>query len=404
MPVIILGLAVLLALGIVLQRLSDPAAPVWEPVTATLGRLISGVSGSENILLIGNNARSATSPLSPGQADILMVVHVDPAARTVTLISIPRNVLFAYPGWRDPIPKIKGAFFLGANETPNRGPQMAVQAVSKLTGLPINGYVVTDFQGFVDAINAVGGITVDVPARLYDPKNSGANLYPGVQRLDGAQALAYVRIRQNEAGNGVRVNDFQRMDAEAQVLAGLKRALLNPATAPTTVPRLVAVWQRDVVTNLNRSQLVGLLIGAAGDHFHHLTLGALRDSMILASAPLPGVNAEGAIEGAYYDILDPAHIEAELAPLGGGPASTGLPPLPAPASVPVEVSGSASLISRLKAAGFPLTAQVTAGGGHITVYYPPGEPAAGWAVARAVAASNEYVVPGSSARVVVVDN
>ena len=113
-----------------------------------------------NILLIGNNARQPQGPLSLGKsgglADILMVVHIDPKTDKVTLISIPRDLLIAMPGWRVPEPKVKESFFLGLTQSPQRGPQVAMQVASRFTGLPIHAYIATDFNGFVDAVDAVG--------------------------------------------------------------------------------------------------------------------------------------------------------------------------------------------------------------------------------------------------------
>ena len=75
----------------------------------------------------------------------------------------------------------------------------------------------TDFVslaiGQVDAVNAVGCVNVYIPARLYDPLHSAADFQKGWHCLSGTWALAYIRIRQNAAGNSFRTNDFQRMGA-----------------------------------------------------------------------------------------------------------------------------------------------------------------------------------------------
>lgn len=71
--------------------------------------------GVTNILLIGNNARNPSNPLAigqgGGQADIMMIAHIDPQKHQVVLISIPRDLLFAMPQYSVPIPKIKSLFF-----------------------------------------------------------------------------------------------------------------------------------------------------------------------------------------------------------------------------------------------------------------------------------------------------
>ncbi len=365
-----------------------------------IGQQVSGVTKPTNILLIANNARGASNPLSlgtaAGQADILILVHIDPQKHVVSLISIPRDTLVAMPGWNVPIPKIKTTFTLGLQESPQKGPEMAMKYVSRMTGLPIHDYIATDFQGFIDAINAVGGVKVDIKQRIYDPLHSGANLYPGVQTLNGSQALAYVRVRQNQAGNGYRVNDFQRQQAEMQVLHILKQQVLGAASHPAEVMKLIGTWEKDVATNLSTSQLLGIAMTTNGSKMTNVQLGSVSDSMDLASAPAPGLNAENYLTGAYYDVLDANHIAQVLAPFGSTGATLGLPPFPSPQSVPIGLYGSASTAAQLRKDGFPVTILGPSQGGS-SVIYPQGKMPWGWVVARAIGNSNEWVAPASSA-------
>jgi LCP family protein required for cell wall assembly len=349
----------------------------------------------ENILLIGNNARHATTPLAPGMADLIYVVHFDPARHEVDVISVPRDTMVAFPGWNNPIPKIKSALLLG-------GPALEAQAVAKLTGMPIQGYVEADFSGFAAAINAVGGLYVDIPARLYDPTFSHANFEPGYQHLNGVEALAYVRIRQNQAGNGYRVNSFQRSSAGVQVMDALKREVLAHMTAGKLL-HLIGVLRSDFATNLSSGELVALL--AAVDHakIQSVSMGHLADTMVIDSTAIPGVNATGEITGAYYDILTPQEIAAQLAPYGARDPQTGLAPLPAPSAVAVDVSDNLDGLlyaQRLRKAGL----QVSVGGaptsaGPILVVYPPGQLAAAEVVGRALGNTNEILQSGPVTRI-----
>ncbi len=360
-----------------------------------------------NILLIGNNARRARGPLSlgtsGGEADILMVVHINPKADTTTLISIPRDLLIALPGWRVVEPKVKESFFLGLTQSPQRGPQVAMQVVSRFTGMPIHAYIATDFQGFEDAVNAVGCVNVYIPARLYDPMHSKADFQPGWHCLSGPWALAYIRIRQNAAGNSFRTNDFQRMGAEQQVLLALKDKLLkNPVQAALHLPSLISAWSKDVATNLTHSQLLSLGMTLAHAHLNKVTLGSDTDSMALASMPLPGVNQENAILGAYYDVLDAADVTTALRPYGSTGAWTGLPPFPKPKNVPIKLYGSQYTMALLQKAGFPVMyGGPAAGTSRLTVVFPNGSPASGFVVGRALGAGNELVEPGSVTEVTV---
>lgn len=385
-------------------RTVNKAASTPNNAALSIGQRISEnllhINKPMNILLIANNARNATSPLSlgtaAGQADIILVAHVDPAAHTVTLISVPRDTLIAMPQYNISIPKIKSAFNIGLNESPDMGPELEMKAVSQLTGLQINNWIVTDFQGFIDAVNAVGGVQVNVPARLYDPAHSGVNLQPGLQTLNGEQALAYVRVRQNAAGNSYRTNDFQRQQAEIQVLEILKHKLIDSATNPVKLYQLAKLWHKDVATNLSTEQLVGLGMAASGAAVDKIILGSDKDSMDLAGTPLPGVNKQGYITGAYYDVLDPAKIYQTLQPLGSTGSSTGLPSIPQPDEVTVSVYGSQVIYNTLKHAGYIASFAGGTSRGRVNIYYPPGKITLAWAVARTLGTGNAWVAPNSN--------
>ncbi|MDB5084487.1 MAG: putative transcriptional regulator YvhJ [Bacilli bacterium] len=376
-------------------------------VQSNLGQAISGNTGPINVLLIGNNARDATSALSlgtaAGQADILIVAHIDPGTHQVSFISIPRDTLIAMPDWQEPIPKIKSTFELGLQQGADQGPQLAMQYVSKLTGLDIHYYVASYFQGFADAVDAVGGIQVNIQERLYDPDHSGADLQPGLQTLNGQQTLAYIRIRQNAAGNNYRTDDFQRQNAEIEVLDILKQKLLSSGSSLGELGKLQAAWQKDVATNIPSSMLLGLGLEVSGSHLDQIMLGSVNDSMDIVDAPVPGVNKEGYLSGAYYDVLDPKEIQQKLQAFGSTHASTGLPPLPDPNSVVVNLYGSQTTADQLQKAGFNVHLLGNdPGNGQVEVFYPQGKLMAACAVARVLGTANELIEPARSASVVTV--
>jgi LCP family protein required for cell wall assembly len=368
--------------------------------------IFTPINSPVNILLIGNNARNPVNPLDigaggGGQADIMMLAHIDPKTKHVELISIPRDMLFAMPQYNNPIPKIKTFFFIGAQMQPNQAAQLTVNAVEKFTGMHIDYWIATDFQGFSDAINAVGGVRVDVPGRIYDPAHSGANLYPGWQTLNGAQALAYIRVRQNIA-SAVATNDFERDNAQAQVLMALQKKLLDKRSDLSHIGGLITTWLRDVKTNMSYDDLLKMANAVAGAKVEHINLGNVGDSMQIASAPAPGMNQQNYLTGAYYDVIDPAHVYQELKQYGSTGSWTGLP-LPSPSQVPVDVYASQPYVQKLQNAGY----QVTVLGGSSGIYpvqidYPPGDLAWGLAVGRTLATGNSVVQPGSNTNAVVV--
>lgn len=376
------------------------AAPVRSFAGGVTARIAMG-SKPVNILLIANNARgvAASDPLglgsAAGQADVILLAHIDPGAHAIYAITIPRDALIAQPHWRNVVPKIKTLFFMGDQETPPRGPQYLAQAVSDATGLAVDGFIVANFAGFKEAVDLVDGLTIDVKARIYDPQYSGANFKPGRQHVNGAQALAFIRVRQNQTGNGYRVNDFQRMQAEVEVLGLLRNKILDPARAATLIPKFVSKMKRNIATDIPQERLVRIGIAMAGAPVYQVALGSIGDAMLLAPAKIPGMNAEGRIDESYYDVLDPDAVQHRLAEFGARPKAAGLPVLPPPRSVRITLHGTAHLALHFQHLGFR---DVTIAGpptGEGTVVYPAGEPASGWQVARAIGTGDMYVRPGA---------
>ena len=358
-----------------------------------------------DILVIANNARgvAANDPLglgtAAGQADVILLARIDPAAHRIYAITIPRDTLFAQPGWNDPVPKIKTLFFMGDQDTPPKGPQELAKAVAQLTGLPVDGYIAANFSGFERAVDLVGGITVDVKKRIYDPRHSGANFQPGLQHMNGKEALAFVRVRQNIAGNSYRINDFQRMQAEVQVLGILRNTLLDPTRAATLIPHFVKAMHGDIATDLPQARLIQIGIAMAGAPVYQVPLGSIDDSMTLAPASVPGINAEGYLDGADYDVLDPAEIARRLAQFGATNPSLGID-FPPHSDVHITLYGSAHMALHFEHLGFQVT-RVGAATGAQRVIYPAGEPAAGWEAARALGGGDVTVEPGGGTTVVV---
>lgn len=401
--VIVVALLLIAAIAVVIMSGTKPGRQIASGIAAR----ISMGGRPLDILLIANNARGvqADDPLglgsAAGQADVILLARIDPRAHEIYAITIPRDALVAQPRWHNTVPKIKTLFFMGNQETPPHGPEYLVRAVSTLTGLPIDGYLVANFAGFKKAIDLVGGLTVDVKARLYDPQNSHADFQPGIQHMTGAEVLAFIRVRQNEAGNSYRVNDYQRMQAEVEVLSLLRNKLLDPAHAATLVPMFVSKMRKDIATNLSSDRLVRLGIAMAGAPVYQVALGSIADSMVLAASAIPGVNREGRIDAAAYDVLAGGEITQQLAPFGSRASSSGLPAEPRPEYVRLELHGSSHLALHLEHLGFRHVRRVGDSTGANEVVYPTSQPSSGWLVARAVGTGDVYVRPANVSEIVV---
>lgn len=191
-----------------------------------------------NVLVLGSDTRGEEK----GRSDTIIILRVIPREKKAIMISIPRDYRVEIPGYGKR--KINAAYALG-------GPELAIKTVSAYLNMPVHHYVAIDFQGFVEVVDALGGVTVNVEKRLYEQGDSNVNLYPGVQRLSGKQALSYVRFRHDEEG------DFGRIRRQQQFIKALVEELSKPASIPK-YPRISNIVAENVETDLSPSEIIEL--------------------------------------------------------------------------------------------------------------------------------------------------
>ncbi|PEE44150.1 LCP family protein [Bacillus pseudomycoides] len=175
-----------------------------------------------------------------GRTDSLMFATINPKTKNVSLMSIPRDsrVTIAEKNKKD---KINAAHAYG-------GEKMALETVENFLGVPVDHYVKIDFKGFKGIVDAVGGITVDVPFNFEE--RSDIDYYKliqfkqGQQELNGEEALAYVRMRKQDP-NG----DYGRAARQRQVLAAVVHKL-NSASTVFKIKDLAEVVGKYVKTDI----------------------------------------------------------------------------------------------------------------------------------------------------------
>ncbi len=260
-----------------------------------------------NWLIVGSDSREGLSPeeqseLATGdvegrRTDTIMLLHS--GSGPTTLVSLPRDSFLSIPGkGRN---KLNAAFSIG-------GPQLLVRTVEQATGLRIDHYAEVGFGGFVDVVDAVGGVDLCVPEGIKDPL-AGLDIKAGCQELDGATALGYVRTRATARA------DLERVQRQREFLS----ALMAKATSPTTL--------------LNPFRLVPMTTGTAraitvadGDHVWHL-LGlalAMRDVSrggITTTVPIAGLDTVGASSVVRWDTRAAKQLFDALARDEAPPAS-----------------------------------------------------------------------------------
>ncbi|CCO07629.1 LCP family protein [Desulforamulus hydrothermalis] len=198
-----------------------------------------------NFLLMGIDARQGETRT---RTDSLILVSVDKEHNRIAMISLPRDTRVEIPGHG--YDKINSANVFG-------GPELVMQTVSDLTGVKIDHYLMTNVRGFRDIVDALGGVTIDVEKRMYhydpydEPDLRKIDLQPGVQRLDGAKALQYVRFRSDALG------DVARTERQQKFLKALAKEMMQPSTI-TKLPKLVPTINKYLDTNLGLSQMITL--------------------------------------------------------------------------------------------------------------------------------------------------
>jgi LCP family protein required for cell wall assembly len=188
--------------------------------------------GRTNILILGSTS-------TPERADVVMVASLDPKGSRVHVLSIPRNTRVHVPGRSAP-ERLQEAMALG-------GPELTRQAVSEFLRVPLDHWMDVRLDGLVAAVDALGGVELDVPHRMYYRDHAGhftISLHPGHQLLSGDKAQEFVRFRRDSAGEVGRVQRQQ-----AFLLAAFARAV-DPATLPK-LPLVIDTLRRSVASDMS---------------------------------------------------------------------------------------------------------------------------------------------------------
>jgi LCP family protein required for cell wall assembly len=187
-----------------------------------------------------------------GRSDLIMLTRLDFENRAAYLLSIPRDTWVRLPGSPHHA-KINAAFAIG-------GARYAARAVEGLVGVRPDYMLTIDYHGFVKAIDALGGVDIDVDRTMDYDDNWGdlhIHLRKGRQRLNGRQALGYVRFRHSDSG--AADSDFKRAERQQRLMAALKERVKNPLTW-LRLPYALDAVRPSLSTNLSFGQL--LCIGA----------------------------------------------------------------------------------------------------------------------------------------------
>lgn len=208
--------------------------PIWEGTDRV------------NILLLGGDDRGLKENEVP-RSDSMIIASIDPVTKKATLFSVLRDTYAKIPGHGNN--RINSALPLG-------GPSLAMNTISELTGLSIQYYVYTDFQGFISLIDALGGIEFEVEKRMYyvdtaDDPQYNIDLQPGLQQLDGSTALQYVRFRKDA------LSDFTRTERQRNFVSAFVEKVKRTSSL-IKLPILLNSVVPYVETNMDFDDMVKL--------------------------------------------------------------------------------------------------------------------------------------------------
>ena len=243
--------------------------------------VLQTTDGRTNFLLLGMGGAGHEAP---ELTDTLIFLSLNPATRDIVLLSIPRDVWI--PSLRA---KINTAYFYGENKRPGGGLILAKAAVAEFLNQPVHYAAAINFTGFVQAIDLVGGIDIDVPVTFDDFKypipgketdpvetNRYQRLHfdAGLRHFDGDTALKYVRSRNAEGQQGT---DFARGRRQRQVITAFKDKLFSASVLfhPGRLRELYRIFSTAVIHDFDTPEILALVKLAPGFKADQIRSGVL---------------------------------------------------------------------------------------------------------------------------------
>jgi len=216
------------------------------------------------ILLLGIDQRSATDDPGPFRTDTMMLVSVNPARKTVGVLSLPRDLWVDIPGFEPG--RINTANFIGDGSAypGGGGPALAMETVAANFGVRVDKYLLVNFDVFTTIVDilAPNGVPLTVTEWIDDPDYPDdhygtihVQFEPGEQRMDAETLLQYARTRATENG------DFDRARRQQQALDAVRAEVLNAGGIINFISQAFTLWdalQGNYRTNLELNEIVAL--------------------------------------------------------------------------------------------------------------------------------------------------
>ncbi len=268
---------------------------------------VADINQRINIVFLGLDRRLGVAEDQRALTDSVFVLTIDPFSKTAGVFSIPRDLLVEIPNgsggyYTDRINVVWGVGEFDYDGYDGGGTGLVKDTIEHNFGIPIDNYVVLDFADFIDLVDEVGGVDIDVPEYVADfdyTEYHGSGGYaveflPGPEHMDGQRALAYARIRKGS-------NDFKRIERQQLVIqATADKAfsldlLFDPAKALDLYGKFKSAVQSDI-SDLRVPGLAKLAQQVGSDNIRMISL---------ASATYPcGSGCQGAVLLADWDKVE----------------------------------------------------------------------------------------------------
>ena len=236
------------------------------------------------VLLLGIDERKQET--GPFRTDTMLVLTIDPVAKTAGMLSIPRDLWVTIPTM-DTEGKINTAHFLGdAYNYPGGGPALAMETVKLELGIPADYYVRFNFDSFEKVVDAIGGVDICVAETIDDPLYPALDNYgydplhidAGCQTMNGALALKYARTRHTGT-------DFDRARRQQQVILAIRDKVIKQNLLPQLVaqaPSLLDTLQHAIKTDLSLDQMIQLAKLATQIDPKNIKQATIDENMVVA--------------------------------------------------------------------------------------------------------------------------
>jgi LCP family protein required for cell wall assembly len=236
------------------------------------------------VLLLGIDERKQET--GPFRTDTMLILTIDPAAKTAGMLSIPRDLWVQIPAM-DTDGKINTAHFIGdAYGYPGGGPELAVETVQENLGIPIDYYVRVNFNAFEKVVDAIGGVEICVPETIDDPLYPAYDNYgydplhvdAGCQTMLGSLALKYARTRHTGT-------DIDRAKRQQQVILAIRDKVVKQNLLPQLVaqaPALLDTLQTSIKTDLSLDQMIKLAKLASEIDLRNIKQATIDENMVVA--------------------------------------------------------------------------------------------------------------------------